>query len=61
MKSSAWRAVNWDAPLPVRIFELDYRTGQRTLWREFAPTLPARAYDTSIVPLIASASTPTVE
>jgi hypothetical protein len=23
--------------LPARIFKLDYRTGTRTLWREFAP------------------------
>jgi hypothetical protein len=23
--------------LPARIFKLDYRTGERTLWRQFAP------------------------
>jgi hypothetical protein len=27
--------------LPAKIFELDYRTGQRTLWREFTPSDPA--------------------
>ena len=27
--------------LPTRIFKLDYRTGQRTLWREFTPADPA--------------------
>jgi len=27
--------------LPARIFKLDYRTGARTLWREFAPADPA--------------------
>jgi hypothetical protein len=27
--------------LPAKIFELDYRSGKRTLWREFAPTDPA--------------------
>ena len=27
--------------LPARIFELDYPTGQRTLWREFTPSDPA--------------------
>ena len=26
--------------LPVRIYSLDYRTGQRTLWREFSPADP---------------------
>ena len=27
--------------LPARIYQLDYRTGQRTLWREFSPSDPA--------------------
>jgi serine/threonine protein kinase len=27
--------------LPTRIFKLDYRTGQRSLWREFTPADPA--------------------
>lgn len=26
--------------LPVRLYSLDYRTGQRTLWREFTPADP---------------------
>ena len=27
--------------LPARIFKLDFRTGARALWREFAPADPA--------------------
>jgi hypothetical protein len=42
--------------LPARIFKLDYRTGTRTLWREFAPADPAGIAGFGIIAMTPSGS-----